>query len=168
MDRNAFADIVLDATDSLYHISKSILRNDADCEDAVQEAIVIAFGKLHTLRQEQYAKTWLTRILINECYNILKKQKRTVPMPAEAQDLYPTAEGTDWYGEDYSVLYQALMLLNKEYRLTIVLHYLEGYSIEEVARIMHTGAGTVKSRLHRGRARLRDILKEEMDYGIVS
>lgn len=162
MNREAFAQIVLDATDSLYHISKSILREDADCEDAVQEAIAIAFGKLHMLRQDQYAKTWLTRILINECYDILKKRQRVVPLLDGAEEPEPEEQ------EDYSELYEALMLLKEEYRLTIVLHYLEGYSIEEIARIMHTGTGTVKSRMSRGRTKLRRILEEEKAYGIIS
>lgn len=77
MDKEAFANVVLSSTDSLYRISKSILKNDADCEDAVQEAIAIGFSKLDTLRQDAYAKTWLTRILIHECYGLLKKREKT-------------------------------------------------------------------------------------------
>lgn len=161
MNKNVFAKIVLDATDSLYHISKSILQNDADCEDAVQEAIATAFAKLHTLKREQYAKTWLTRILINECYNILRKQKKLVPLSdCEPEQEYET--------EDYSELYKALLRLKKEYRLTIVLYYLEGYSVKEIARIMRTGEGTVKSRMSRGRKLLKSILEEENAYEIIS
>ncbi|MBD5493768.1 MAG: sigma-70 family RNA polymerase sigma factor [Lachnospiraceae bacterium] len=161
MNKNEFAKIVLESTDSLYHISKSILQNDADCEDAVQEAIATAFAKLHTLKQEQYAKTWLTRILINECYNILRKQKKLVPMSDyETEAEYET--------DDYSELYKALLRLKKEYRLTIVLYYLEGYSVKEIARIMRTGEGTVKSRMSRGRKLLKSILEEENAYEIIS
>ena len=161
MNKNKFAKIVLESTDSLYHISKSILQNDADCEDAVQEAIATAFAKLHTLKQEQYAKTWLTRILINECYNILRKQKKLVPLSDyEAEAEYET--------DDYSELYKALLRLKKEYRLTIVLYYLEGYSVKEIARIMRTGEGTVKSRMSRGRKLLKSILEEENAYEIIS
>ncbi len=161
MNKNEFAKIVLDATDSLYHISKSILQNDADCEDAVQEAIATAFAKLHTLKQEQYAKTWLTRILINECCNILRKQKKLVPLSDYEQE-------QEYETEDYSELYKALLRLKKEYRLTIVLYYLEGYSVKEIARIMRTGEGTVKSRMSRGRKLLKSILEEENAYEIIS
>jgi len=154
MDKESFAQVVLSSTDSLYRVSKAILKNDADCEDAVQEAIAIAFEKLYTLRQEAFAKTWLTRILINECYGILKKREKIMPLLAEPE------EDENVY-EDYSDLYQALGLLKKEYRLTIVLYYLEGYSMEEIAKIMHVRAGTVKSRLSRGRKSLRRIMEEE-------
>lgn len=153
MDKEAFASVVLSSTDSLYRISKSILKNDADCEDAVQEAIATGFGKLNTLRQEAYAKTWLTRILIHECYSLLKKREKTAVMLTEP---------------DYTDLYDALNTLKKELRLTIVLHYLEGYSIEEIADLMHVPAGTVKSRLSRARRALRSVMKkkyqEEGDY----
>lgn len=156
MDKEAFANVVLSSTDSLYRISKSILKNDADCEDAVQEAIATGFGKLGTLRQEAYARTWLTRILIYECYSLLKKREKTAAMLAEPQD-------EKYVSADYSDLYDALSTLKKEYRLTIVLYYLEGYSIEEIAQIMRIPAGTVKSRLSRGRRDLRRIMERE-DY----
>ena len=57
----------------MYHIAKSLLYNDADCADAIQEAIVKAFAKLHTLKDDSYAKTWLIRIVMNECYAIREK-----------------------------------------------------------------------------------------------
>lgn len=156
MDKEAFADVVLASTDSLYRISKSILKNDADCEDAVQEAIATGFGKLSTLRQEAYAKTWLTRIAIHECYSLLKKREKTAAMLAEP-------EGEEYISTDYTDLYDALNALKREYRLTIVLHYLEGYSVEETAKILRIPAGTVKSRLSRGRRELRRIMERE-DY----
>ncbi|MCM1091983.1 MAG: sigma-70 family RNA polymerase sigma factor [Butyrivibrio sp.] len=153
MDKEAFAEVVLASTDSLYRISKTILKNDADCEDAVQEAIATGFAKLDTLRQERYAKTWLTRILIHECYALLKKRNRTAPLMEEP-------ETEEYSGEDYSELYEALSALKREYRLAIVLHYLEGYSVQEIAQIMRISVGTVKSRLSRGRKSLRHIMEE--------
>ena len=156
MDKEAFASVVLSSTDSLYRISKSILKSDADCEDAVQEAIATGFDKLGTLRQEAYARTWLTRILIHECYSLLKKREKSAAMLTE-----PEEEAYD--SMDYSELYEALSTLKKEYRLTIVLYYLEGYSINEIGKIMRVPVGTVKSRLSRGRRDLRCIM-ERADY----
>lgn len=76
MNQEEFAQVVVEATDSLYRVSFAILGNDTDCKDAISEAIVTAFSKLYTLRNANYAKTWLTRILIHECYRILKTRKR--------------------------------------------------------------------------------------------
>ncbi|EPZ57339.1 RNA polymerase sigma factor, sigma-70 family protein [[Clostridium] sordellii ATCC 9714] len=75
MDRKTFITKVLECEKTLYNVSKSILINDADCEDAVQEAILKAFNKLHTLKNEEYFKTWLIRILMNECYRLKSKKK---------------------------------------------------------------------------------------------
>lgn len=151
MNKEAFASVVLSSTDSLYRVSKSILKYDTDCEDAVQEAIATGFGKLGTLQQDAYAKTWLTRILIRECYHLLKKREKSAAILTEPEDR------TD-DDSDYSELYEALSTLKKEYRLTIVLHYLEGYTVEEIAKIMRVPTGTVKSRLSRGRQNLRCIM----------
>jgi len=67
VNKSEFAERVLAAEKTLYHISKSILKNGDDCADAVQEAILIAYRKLHSLRDERFFKTWLCRILINVC-----------------------------------------------------------------------------------------------------
>lgn len=150
MDKEAFANVVLSSTDSLYRISKSILKNDPDREDAVQEAIAIGFGRLDTLRQEAYARTWLTRILINECYSLLKRREKTVAILTEPDEDVRT---------DHSDLYEALRMMKKEFRLIIVLYYLEGYPIKEIANILGIPAGTVKSRLSRGRGILRSIME---------
>lgn len=64
----------------MYHIAKSLLYNDADCADAIQEAIVKAFVKLHTLKDDSYAKTWLIRIVMNECYAIMRKEKKIISL----------------------------------------------------------------------------------------
>ena len=75
MTKEELGDLIIASTDSLYRISKSILRNETDCEDAVSEAIVKSFDKIDTLQHTSYAKTWLVRILINECYRIYRQKQ---------------------------------------------------------------------------------------------
>ena len=74
MTKDVFIKEVRDAEAMLYHISKSILKNDSDCGDAVQETILKAYEKLPTLKKEKYFRTWITKILINECNGILRKR----------------------------------------------------------------------------------------------
>lgn len=80
MKKEQLGQIILASEDTLYHVAKTLLYNDADCSDAIQEAIVKAFTNLHTLRQDSYAKTWLVRILMNECYAIMRREKRIVSL----------------------------------------------------------------------------------------
>ena len=76
MTREELGQLILSSEQQLYATAKTILHNDQDCADAIQESIVKAFSKVHTLKKDCYAKTWLIRILINECYNIARQDGR--------------------------------------------------------------------------------------------
>lgn len=154
MRKEQLGQLIIASEDTLYHVAKTLLRNDADCADAIQEAIVKAFSNLHTLKQDSYAKTWLIRILINECYAIMRKEKKVVSL-----ENYKTEETAVWQ-ENYSELYEAISCLPEEARLSVTLYYMEGYSVKEIAALMDTTESAVKNRLARARARLRDMLKE--------
>ncbi len=155
MTNEEFAKITVDTAEVMYRVSKSILKRDEDCEDAVHEAIVKAFSKLGSLKNDSFAKTWLIRIVINECYGVLRQRKREVYSEEITKE--------EAKKEDYSELYTALNKLPADYRVTIVLYYIEGYSVSETANILRVSEGTVKSRLSRGRKKLRGFLEEEFD-----
>lgn len=150
MDKDKFTREVLAAETTMYRVAKSILLRDCDVEDAVQDAILKAFSKLYTLRQEQYFKTWLVRILINECYKKQRLWSKTVPLE-EYMETSTVSQG----GE----LYQAISKLPPKIRITVVLHYVEGYSVEETGKILKIPEGTVKSRLFNGRNLLKEALE---------
>lgn len=156
MNKDTFIDNVLKANSTLYHVSKSILTHEQDCEDAVQGAILKAYNKLTTLKKEQYFKTWLIRILINECY-ILKRKEHSL---VSYEEYFQSTKADD--KKDYSELYFAIKNLPERIRITIVLYYVEGYTVEEIKRILKIPAGTVKSRLSRGRKLLK-IKLEHME-----
>lgn len=155
MNKNDFAERVKTVEATLYHISKSILKNDFDCADAVQETIITAYSKLHSLRDERFFKTWLCRILINECYQICRANKRIVPL-----EDYMEAE-KPWEQQNELGLYDAIMELRTDLRLAIVLHYIEGFKTTEMAAMLKIPEGTVKSRLSRARTELKSILGEK-------
>lgn len=154
MDKEKFTQEVLNAEQTMYRVAKSILLNDHDCEDAVQEAVLKAFSKLSSLREEKYFKTWLIRILINECYRNKRAKSKLVPFN-EYADTQPKIH------DDYSYLYSAVIQLKEPIRIVIVLHYIEGYSVQEIGKILKIPAGTVKSRLYSGRKLLKEELKNE-------
>lgn len=158
MNKDQFTAQILEAESSLYHIAKSILRDDEDCADAMQNAILHAYEKLHTLRNEKYFKTWLTRILINECYHILRSRKISVPY----EDYFETSEQVQ--KEDYSEVYEAVMELEDIYRIPLVLFYVEGFSIKDVCKILKLSQSTVKMRLYRSRKLLKEKLEGEYGY----
>lgn len=159
MDRNTFIDKVLEAERTLYCVAKSILTYDCDYEDAVQSTILKAYDKLNTLKEENYFKTWLTRILINECYRLKRREVSNVSY----EECFKVEKSYD--KTDYSELYLAIQKLPPRIRITIVLYYVEGYSVEEIKKILIIPSGTVKSRLAKGRKLLKTKLKYmEVNY----
>ena len=155
MDKDTFARQVTDLQGSLYRVAASYLRGESDRLDAVSEAITRAWEKRHTLRDERLFRTWITRILIRECVNIQRRQKRSVPV-----DALPEAE-SEPEDERIAALREALAQLPQRQRTMTVLHYMEGYDVREVARIMGTTKSAVCAGLSRARARLRTLMGEE-------
>ena len=136
----------------LYRVARTMLPQECDCEDAVQEALLRARDRRETLRQEAYFDTWLIRILINQCKTFYRRRP---PEPAEITEDIPqvTSEETP--------LLEALMTLPRKQRVALELHYIEGYSVAETARILRLPEGTVKWRLKRGRELLKQSLNRE-------
>ena len=154
MKKEELGELIVASEDAMYHVAKTLLYNDADCADAIQEAIVKAFSKLDTLKKDVYAKTWLMRSLINECYGVMRREKRAVSLEEYRQE-----EKTEEQ-KDYSELYEAIYRLPEEMRLSVTLYYLEGYNVREIAAMMETTESAVKNRLARARQRLRNELAE--------
>lgn len=156
MTKEELGNMIITEQESFYRIAKTLLYEDADCADAISEAIVKAFGSINSLRKAKYAKTWFVRILINECYAILNSRKRLAYLePDEMPENVVT-----FNKEDYSELYEALEQLPPKTRLVISLYYLEGYSVKEIAKLTNTSESAVKNRLMRGRRQLKGDLEE--------
>ena len=156
MDKDRFARRVTDLQGSLYRVAASYLQGESDRLDAVSDAITRAWEKRHTLREEAYFRTWITRILIRECVNIQRRQRRSIPVAQTPE----TAQDED---ERVIALRAALERLPQRHRTMVVLHYMEGYDVRETARIMGTTKGAVCAGLARARDALRRMIGEEMD-----
>lgn len=137
----------------LYRVSRSLLSSRDECGDAVQEALAKAWAK-RAQAQEEYFRPWLMRIVINECHNIGRRKMRVTPMAEIPGSIQPAADVPD------ARLRMALDALPEKLRAPLVLHHLEGFSVADTARILHLPQGTVKSRLHLARERLRKEWEE--------
>ena len=162
MTKDAFIREVRNAEAMLYHISKSILKNDSDCGDAVQETLLKAYEKLPMLKEEKFFRTWITRILINECKGILRKQKKVVPYEDYMGNVRLSEENR------YHHLYMAIMELPEDLRILVTLYYIEGFSQKEISEILEIPEGTIKSRLSRARDFLKTQLSDEEEKSLIS
>ena len=153
MTNEAFTEAVIRMTPTLYRIARGQLLIEADQQDAVQETIRRSWEKRNSLKNERYLQTWVIRILLNVCHDTQRYGKREFPMEELPEQQLET--------QDYTDLRSALFQLKDKERIPVILHYIEGYDVKHVAEILKIPVNSVKTRLMRARAHLRDILNEE-------
>lgn len=163
-DRGAFAALVDRHRDRMWAVALRTMRNPEDAADALQDAYIAAFRRAGSFRGDAQVTTWLHRVVVNACLDRLRriKVRSTEPLP---DDLDRTAALGTTAGHDpvevaeqRSVVSAALAQLNPDQRAALVLVDMEGYPVDEAARLLGCAPGTVKSRCARGRARLVPLL----------
>lgn len=135
---------------SMLRAAYAVLRSRADAEDAVQEAFIQLIIKEPNFRDSEHQKAWLLRVVINISRNMLKSSLRSSKLEE--------VSSPDTTDEDKDLL-SAVLSLPEHYRTIIHLYYYEGYSIKEISHIVKMPPATVGTRLARGRAVLRELLK---------
>ncbi len=174
-DASAFRAIMQKHNRRIYRIARTILRNDADAEDAVQDAYVAAFANLASYRGESTLATWLSRIVMNEALGRLRRKRATVDLAAlerqrsEAEivqfplsTLNDNPEQTMAQRQILQLVEQATDNLPEAFRLVFVTRVIEGMSVEETSELLGIKPETIKTRLHRARQLVRDQLEEEI------
>lgn len=153
-DKEAFIELINENRLNIYRVAKGILKNEYDIEDAIQNTVIKAFEKISTLKNDNFFRTWIIRILINECNDILKKNKRVVSLEGNIEK--------EKYDDKYENmdLTNAVSSLNEDLRNITVLYYFEDMSTVEIAKFLGIPEGTVRSRLSRAREKLRERMKE--------
>lgn len=159
-DVDAFAQLIEENTGSMYKVARGFLKDEEDIADVIQDTIVTCWEKLGTLRQEKFFKTWMIRILINHCKDMLKERKKTCSFEelSEFQGTSRSVElGVEWR--------DLLERLDEKYRTVIVLYYLEGFKTREISKLLDMKVSTVKTRLSRGRKELQQLYRADGDEG---
>ncbi|RZN30815.1 RNA polymerase sigma factor [Bradyrhizobium sp. Leo121] len=159
----------------LYRLARGILRNDSEAEDVVQEAYVRAFTHLADFRGESSLSTWLSRITMNEALGRLRRERPGVEISSlpqgalEAQiiqfPLMSTADDPEKsmaQREIHRVVEAAIDELPEAFRLVFITRVVEGMNVEETAELLDLRPETVKTRLHRARAMLRDNVEKKI------
>jgi RNA polymerase sigma factor (sigma-70 family) len=170
-DLNAFNTLVLAYQHQVYNLAYRIMGEQAAAEDATQDTFISAYKNLKSFRGGSF-KSWLLRIVTNACYDDLRRRKRR---PATSLDeMMGDQEGDMEFDvpsaddgpetvmqrrEMIDLIQTGITTLPDDQRITLVLSDVQSMSYEEIAEMTHTNVGTVKSRLSRGRARLREYLQ---------
>jgi len=153
-DKLAFERLVRKHSVSLYRIARGILKCESDIEDATQETIIKAYQKLASLRSDLYFKTWLIKILVNECNYILKvNKKRAILVETETTSPDNQYENLE--------LFSVVQSLDSDLRIVTLLFYYESLPQKDIAEVLELPVGTVSSRLSRSREKLRALITEK-------
>lgn len=149
-DADAFLELMEKNSMAMYKVARGILNNDEDAADAIQNTILICFEKINTLKKPEYFKTWMIRILINECNKIHRHYKNF----SRAEEL-PELPGQDMSIAEFEFK-EMLHMVDEDYREILILYYVEGFRIADIASILNMNENTVKTRLARARVQLKN------------
>jgi RNA polymerase sigma-70 factor (ECF subfamily) len=174
-DRAAFDLLMRRHNRRLYRLARATLRDDAEAEDALQDAYLAAYRSIAQFRGDSALSTWLSRLVLNECMNRLRRQKRrdnVLPMATPPADFEPdtmsathgdTPDKALLRGEMRALLERKLDELPEAFRTVFVLRCVEEMSVEETAQCLDIPEATVRSRHFRARGLLRESLAREID-----
>ena len=165
-DREAFAVLALQVSDSLYTVAHRILRDTSLAEDALQNALVIAWRRIPHLREPDRFEAWFHRILVHACYDESQRARHwTANVRLLPVDGPSTPDGSASFA-DRDQLERAFRRLPVDQRAVFVLHHYVGLPLVEVAELLEIPAGTARSRLHYATRGLRAALEADAEPGI--
>lgn len=163
-NNEAFEQLIKENKLKMYKVAKSILKNEDDICDAIQNALMSAYSNLNKLQNNKYFSTWLIRILINKSYDIINKNQKSCSTTTDI-DEYNSDENLksfDSYNSE-SLIENVLCELEDDLKTITVLYYYNDYSVGDISIILNIPEGTVKSRLSRARKKIYEIIKSEED-----
>jgi len=161
-DTKALEKLLILEQQKLYYMALSYVSSKENALDAIQETSYNALLFIHQLRNPEYFSTWLCRILIRECYKLLREQKKMIPYEDEV--LVKKLESKDDKEIETSYVREALSKLNTSYQSSIILFYYHDLSIKDISEIMEKPVGTVKTHLRRARKKLKTEIERSHPF----
>ena len=151
-------EIILEQYNQYYRLAMSYVKAEADAFDIVQNGVYKALRSSHTLKQQEYAKTWVYRIILNEIFAFLRKPRHDSYEFLQETKGYEEASIEDNY-EDID-LQKALDTLSEEEKAIVIMKYFEDKKLEEIADVLEENLSTVKSKLYRSMKKLKIHLEQ--------
>ena len=171
-DHDAFSELARQSSRRLFVIARLILRDDGRAEDAAQETLVAAWTHLAALRDPDRCEAWLHRLLVNACYREARRDRRRGTIEIQLDPLpMPEASGggiaLDVDVAHRDQLERGFRRLDPDQRAVLVLHYYLGYSLDGAGEVLGVPPGTVRSRLHRATAAMRNALEADARHPLL-
>lgn len=148
-DADAFIELIERNKMTLQRVAYGYFRSEEDVADVIQETILHAFEHIRELKKPEYFRTWLVRILMNNCNRVYNQNKKRCSLEEYTETVQSTSSPGD------VEFHEMLRSLPKDSRLIFQLYYGEQFTTKEISEMLHMREATVKSRLHRGKQKLR-------------
>jgi len=164
-DETAFKSLYDLYSNAIYNTAYRIVNNQGDAEDMVQESFADAFRNISGFENRSGFGTWLKRILIHKCINLVKKKRLDIVELKELHIENATVKEDDSDEEmqwEINKILKGIQALPSNYRVIVSLYLLEGYDHEEIAQIMNMPEATIRTQYVRGKKKLVDMIKNEM------
>lgn len=158
-NNTAFSTLIKGYEKDLYKVAIAMTKNEDDALDCIQEAILQAYISIKDLRQDEYFKTWLIKILINKCNALLKKNKKILNLDVSI------TENDKVEQSEKLELKDSINNLDSDLKIIVILYYYEDMSIKDISESLNIPQGTIKSRLSRARSKLKEMLS--IDEGVL-
>ncbi|MCQ6307035.1 sigma-70 family RNA polymerase sigma factor [Bacillus cereus] len=147
-DKDAFIRLIKQIEHNLFQTAKTILKHDEDTADALQETILKAYQSIHKLKHVEYFKTWIFRILINECNTMIARRSKIVSVDCIGEQVSTSAQNQEIEIRD------AIDKLPAKQRMVIILHYFQDMTMKQVADTLNLSESAVKKRLQQAKLEL--------------
>lgn len=155
MSGDEFREAVERHRDTVFRVAYTYMRDAADADDVTQDVFVKLLRETRGFASDSHLRNWLVRVCVNECRSLFRRPWR------RTEDIEQYANTLSLPSEEHVEVFASLMRLPEKYRVPLVLHYWGGFSTGEVASLLHVPASTLRTRLARGRSRLKELLEKD-------
>ena len=152
-DKDSFSQLIYIYQNDLYRLAKSRLNEEQDVYDVIQETIISAYESIQKLHKPSSFKSWLFKILINKCNDVYKNKTNDIELDENLKLVNNSSSSFE--------LNEYLNILSNDEKTIIILHFIEGYSFKEISKILEINENTVRSKLHRAKAKIINFDKED-------
>lgn len=158
-DEDAFTQIIISLENELYKVGRMRLECEDDINEAVQETIIQTFKSIKKVKKPQFFKTWLIKILINNCNKIYNKKKKNITVGYNESIIYTETDSNIEKSNNKMDFFLMVKKLNYNERIALTLYYAERFTTKEISQILKEPESTIKNRILRAKNKLKIIIQ---------
>lgn len=162
-NKEAFTQLIISVEQDLYRIARMRFSCEDDIEDAVQETIIQTYKSIKKIKNPEYFKTWIIKVLINKCNKLYKKKQRNLEYIEDISIDYYSYDNNDVLASNLD-FYTLIKDLNYKERISLILYYAEGFTTKQISKILKEPESTIRNRLSRSKIKIKNNYDKGENY----